>query len=122
MTISRSTQMNSLLRIANTGAISGGTGTDDAQPIASAIFTHPGSVSNVGLYSTPLFQQIGGTSSTGGPSGGGAGGTGGYSSFFHPLVLDQNEGFRLRVDTTALAGTDTFVAYVDVDWFETSAF
>lgn len=130
MTSARSTQMNARLRISNTGAISGGTGTDDAQPLASAIFTHPGVISNLGLYSVPLFQQAAGTSSsgstgTGGTSSSGStvtGGAGGIGTWLHPLVLAPGEGFRLRADTTAIVGGNTFVAYVDVDWFEPTSF
>jgi hypothetical protein len=126
MTSARSTQMNARLRISNTGAISGGTGTDDAQPLASAIFTHPGAVSNLGLYSVPLFQQAAGTSSSGlstlGGGSTGTGGAGGIGTWLHPLVLAPGEGFRLRTNTAALAGSDTFVAYVDVDWFEPTSF
>lgn len=115
MTINRSTQMNALQRISNTGALSGGTGTDDSQPLASAVFTHPGAISNVGLYTTTLFQQA-----TGLTQGQGLGG--GVGTWVHPLVIAQNEGFRIRADTSLIAGTNTLVAYVDVDWFEASSF
>lgn len=129
MTSARSTQMNARLRISNNGAISNGTGTDDAQPLASAIFTHPGAISNLGLYSVPLFQQAAGTSSsgstgTGGTSSSGStvtGGAGGIGTWLHPLVLAPGEGFRLRADTAIVVG-NTFVAYVDVEWFEPTSF
>lgn len=112
--------MNSLLRISNTGALSGGTGTDDSQPLSSLIFSHPGAVSNVGLAAAPIFAQVGGNHS-GAPLGVNGGG-GGYSTYFHPLVLAQNEGFRLRNDHNPFGGTDSWVAYVAVDWFEASSF
>lgn len=125
MTSARSTQMNARLRISNNGAISNGTGTDDAQPLASAIFTHPGAISNLGLYSVPLFQQAAGTSSSGlstlGGGSTGTGGAGGIGTWLHPLVLAPGEGFRLRTDTAIVVG-NTFVAYVDVEWFEPTSF
>ena len=103
LTQTRTTQMNAFLRISNTGALSGGTGTDDSHPIASQIFTHPGIVSTLGNES--LFQQN--PSSILMPS--------------HPLVLALDEGFRLRFDT-AKAAANTMVAFVDVEWLECSAF
>ena len=129
MTSARATQMNALMRICNTGTIKGGTGTDDSQPLSSIVFTHPGAISNLGLYSTPFFQQQAGTSSSGlstlGGGSTGSGGAGGIGTWIHPLVLAPGEGFRIRADTTPIDGiinTNTFVAYVDVDWFETTAF
>lgn len=99
----KTSQMNSIQRISNTGAMSGGTGTDDAHPINSLIFTHPGIISTLGNY--PMFQQN----------------PGGLVMPTHPLVLNTNEGFRLRFDNAMLAA-DTMVAFVDVEWLECSAF
>jgi hypothetical protein len=100
----RSTQLNANFRISNTGALSGGTGTDDSQPLNSLIFTHPGSISTLSNFT--MFQQN----------------PGGLVMPTHPVIFAQNEGFRLRADTAALAGTDTFVAVVDIEWLECSAF
>jgi hypothetical protein len=105
LTQTRATQMNSFLRISNTGALSGGTGTDDAQPIASNVFNHPGIVSAVGLTTQQFFQVN--------PAG--------VSTPNHPFIIAQNEGFRLRFDQAMLAG-NTMVAFVDVEWLECSAF
>lgn len=116
MTQTRATQLNSFLRISNTGPISGGTGTNDSQPLASLIFNHPGAISNVGLSSQTFFPQLSGTSTKPG------GGLGGIGTHVFPLVLAQNEGFRIYTDTTPNIGTNTVVAYVDVDWCEASSF
>ena len=81
---------------------------------------------NLGLYSVPLFQQAAGTSSSGlstlGGGSTGTGGAGGIGTWLHPLVLASGEGFRLRADTTLPVGSNAFVAYVDVDWFEPTSF
>lgn len=100
----RSTQMNSIFRISNTGAMSGGTGTDDSQPLSSVVMTHPGSVSTMSNF--PFFQVN----------------TAGISLPIYPLTLAQNEGFRIRADTTPIAGSNTMVLMVDVEWFEASSF
>jgi hypothetical protein len=105
LTQTRATQMNSFLRIGNTGALSGGTGTDDAQPIASNIYTHPGTVSAVGLTTQTMFQVN----------------PGGLIMPNYPLIFAQNEGFRLRFDQAMLAA-NTMVAFVDVEWLECAAF
>lgn len=103
-TQTRSTQMNSFMRISNTGAMSGGTGTDDSQPLATLIFTHPGSVSTM---SNQTMFTINNTLP---------------AMPAYPVVFAQNEGFRLRADTTPIAGTNTLVLYVDVEWFESNSF
>tara|TARA_R110000868_G_scaffold209825_4_gene459698 strand:- start:217 stop:909 length:693 start_codon:yes stop_codon:yes gene_type:complete len=111
----RSTQMNALARISNTGALSGGTGTDDAQPLGSIVFNNPGSISSVGLTTQAFFPQSGPSSFPGGA-------TGGMGSPYYPLVLAQDEGFRIRVENTPIGGTNTIVAYVSVDWAEVASF
>ena len=104
LTQTRATQLNCIYRIANTSAMSGGTGTDDSQPLNSLVFTHPGAVSTLGNY--PMFQQN----------------PGGLMMPTYPVIFAQNEGFRLRVDTTALSGSNTFVAFVDIEWLECTSF
>jgi hypothetical protein len=103
LTQTRATQLNATLRISNTGALSGGTGTDDAQPLSSLVFTHPGTVSTLGNQT--IWQQN----------------PGGLIQPSHPLIIAQNEGFRLRFNAAMLAG-NTMVAFVDVEWLECSAF
>ena len=105
LTQTRATQIDSFLRIGNTGALSGGTGTDDAQPIASAVFNHPGTISAVGLTTQTMFQVN----------------PGGLIMPNYPLILATNEGFRLRFDQAMLVA-NTMVAFVDVEWIETTIF
>ena len=104
LTQTSATQLNSLYRISNTGALSGGTGTDDSQPLSSLIFTHPGIISTLGNQS---FIQ---------PN------MNGLVTPVSPIICAPGEGLRVRFDTTPLGGTNTFVAFVDVEWLETSTF
>lgn len=81
----------------------GGTGTDDSQPLSSLVFTHPGTISTLGNQT--IWQQN----------------PGGLIQPSFPLVIAQNEGFRLRFNAAMLAG-NTMVAFVDVEWLECAAF
>lgn len=103
LTQTRSSQQNSLYRITSTTAITGGTGTDDAQPMASLVFTHPGIVTTLGNY--PFFPPM----------------MGGMGMPKYPLVLAAGEGFRIRTDQAWTTG-NTAVCQVDVEWIEVTSF
>ena len=103
LTQTRASQQNSLYRITSTTAITGGTGTDDAQPLASLVFTHPGIVTTLSNY--PFFPPM----------------MGGLSKPWYPLVLAAGEGFRIRTDQAWTAGNTT-VCCVDVEWLEVSTY
>lgn len=103
VTQTRASQQNSLYRITSTTAMTGGTGTNDSQPMASLVFTHPGIVSTLSAQS---FVP---------PS------MGGLSMPQYPIVLAPGEGLRIRTDQAWTAG-NTAVLYVDVSWVETSSY
>lgn len=103
LTQTRATQANSQYRITNTTAITGGTGTDDAQPLASLVFTHPGIVTT--LFHYPFFPPV--LSEVSHPQ--------------YPLILAAGEGFRIRTDQAWTTG-NTAVCCVDVEWVEVSAY
>lgn len=96
-------QMQTNIRIANTGMISGGTGTDDANPYSSLIVAIPGNISPMPVQS--FFSS-----------------NLGFSQSQHPMIFAQNEGFRIRADTIFGGGTDTEVAIVNVEWIETASY
>ena len=103
LTQTRSTQQNSIFRITNTTAITGGTGTDDAQPLASLVFTHAGIITTLNNY--PFISPM----------------MGGLSMPKHPIVLAAGEGFRIRTDQAWTSG-NTAVCSVDVEWVEAMAY
>lgn len=89
---------SALFGVATTTGITGGTGTDDSQPLGSCTFNLPPTVT--GQPVQDFFT---------------------FSMQSHPLVLGQNEGFRLRNDT-AFAATGTSNVVVMVEWFETTSY
>ena len=103
ITQTRSTQQNCKYLITNTTALTGGTGTDDSQPLASVIFTHPGIVTTLNTY--PFFAPM----------------MGGLLMQQFPIVLAAGEGLRIRTDQSWTAG-NTAVLTVDVEWTETPAY
>lgn len=84
--------------VATTTGITGGTGTDDANPLASCTFNLPATIT--GQPVQDFFT---------------------FSMQSHPLVLGQNEGFRIRNDT-AFAATGVSNVVVMVEWFEASSY
>jgi hypothetical protein len=83
------------------GFLTAGTGTADAQPLAT-VANWMGAVGNVignGQF-VPLFDASGG--------------------FQYPLTLAQNEGFRIRLNATETASTRQ--TFVNVVWCEANAF
>jgi hypothetical protein len=98
--ITQSSQQNALYRIANTGAMSGGTGTDDAQPFSSMVFTHPGTISTLGAQTFSTVHMSG------------------MSMPQYPIVLAPGEGIRVRTDQ-AWPANNTAVLFMDVAWLET---
>jgi hypothetical protein len=89
---------SSLFGVATTTGITGGTGTDDSQPLGSCTFTLPATVAGQSVQDFFTFNM---------------------QSF--PLILGQNEGFRLRNDTAfASAGTSNLV--ISVEWFEATSY
>jgi len=107
----RGEQMDALIAISNTGTLSGGTGTDDAQPLASLVFQNTAAVQPQGdpILGQHMFSFFNQSQTT-------------QFSMMYPLVCAQNEGFRIRNDTTGPGTADTQSLYVDVEWFEASAF
>lgn len=103
ITQTRATQQNSLYRIGNTGALSGGTGTDTTQPFSSLIFTHPGIVSTLGAQSFGVSIMSG------------------MSMPQYPIILAPGEGIRVRTDQ-AWPGGNTAVLYMDIAWMETPSY
>ena len=89
---------SALFGVATTTGITGGTGTEDTQPFASTTFNLPATVTGQPVQDFFTFNMQ-----------------------THPLVLGQNEGFRLRNDTAfAAVGTSNLV--VMVEWFEAAAY
>lgn len=88
-----------LLRICGTAMATGGTGTDDTQPLSSLVVAIPGAISAMPMQS--FFSYFGG-----------------FGLRPYPLVHAPDEGFRIRADTAFGGGTDTEVAIVMVDWTE----
>jgi hypothetical protein len=84
--------------VATTTGITGGTGTDDTQPLGSATFNLPATITGQPVQDFFTFNM---------------------SS--HPIVLGQNEGFRIRNDT-AFAATGVSNLVVMVEWFEATAY
>lgn len=101
----RSTMSSSLvgdLRVANTAAIGTGTGTADTNPFAAVVIPTNLATSSVGASGyAPLFQVQPGTES--------------------PVVLQQNEGFRIRV-VTVQGATGVLRYTFSLDWVETPAY
>lgn len=89
---------SSLFGVATTTGITGGTGTDDAQPLGSCTFNLPTTVTGQPVQDFFTFNM---------------------QSF--PLVLVQNEGFRLRNDT-AFAATGVSNLVISVEWFEATSY
>ena len=83
---------------ATTAGCSGGTGTDDSLAIGSATFNLPATI--VGQPVQDLWTS---------------------SIQTYPLVLGQNEGFRIRNDT-AFAATGTANVVMMIEWFEATAY
>lgn len=89
---------SSLFGVATTTGITGGTGTDDTQALGSVTFNLPATITGQPTQDIFTFNM---------------------QSF--PLVLGQNEGFRIRNDTAfAAAGTCNLV--FTVEWFEAAAY
>lgn len=89
---------NAVFGVATTTGITGGTGTDDSQALASCTFNLPNTIT--GQPVQDFFT---------------------FSMQSHPLVLGQNEGFRVRNDT-AFAATGTSNVVVMVEWFEATSY
>lgn len=89
---------SALFGVATTTGITGGTGTDDANPLGSCTFNLPATIT--GQPVQDFFT---------------------FSLQSHPLVLGQNEGFRVRNDT-AFAATGTANVVVMVEWFEATSY
>ena len=84
--------------ICTTTGISGGTGSDDTQPLAGCVFNLPATI--VGQSVQDFFT---------------------FNMQSHPIVLAQNEGFRIRNDT-AFAATGASNLVVNVEWSEATAY
>jgi len=84
--------------ICTTTTISGGTGTDDAQPLSAVTFNLPATIT--GQPVQDFFN---------------------FNLQSYPLVCAQNEGFRIRNDT-AFAATGASNLVVSIEWFEASAY
>lgn len=89
---------SALFGVATTTNISGGTGTDDNQPMGSTTFNLPATITGQPVQDFFTFNMQS-----------------------HPLVCGQNEGFRLRADT-AWAATGTSNLVVMVEWFEATSY
>ena len=89
---------SALFGVATTTGITGGTGTDDLQALGSCTFNLPATV--VGQPVQDFFT---------------------FAMQSHPLVLGQNEGFRIRNDTV-FAATGTCNVVVMVEWFEATSY
>lgn len=103
LTQTRATQQNAQYRIGNTGAISGGTGTEDTQPLTSLVFTHPGTVTTLGNY--PMIEPK----------------MGGLALPQYPIILAAGEGIRIKTDQAWTAG-NTAVLFVDIEWTECTSY
>ena len=84
--------------MAATGAISGGTHTDDTDPFAQASIAVPAVAGQLLINPTELFRAAPGE---------------------HPLVLASNEGFVIKATVPA---TGTWQLGVTVDWDEVASF
>ena len=89
---------SSLIEIATTGLLTGGTGTDDTQAMGSATFNLPAAVTGQPMQDLFTFTM---------------------QSF--PLICGNNEGFRIRNDT-AYAATGTSNLVVQIEWFEAASY
>lgn len=89
---------SALFGVATTTGITGGTGTDDTNPLGSCTFNLPATVTGQPIQDFFTF-----------------------SLQSHPLVLGQNEGFRVRNDT-AFAATGASNIVVMVEWFEATSY
>lgn len=84
--------------ICTTTGITGGTGTDDANPASSLTFNLPGTIVGQPVQDFMTFSMQS-----------------------YPLVCGQNEGFRIRNDT-AFAATGTSQLAVSIEWFEATSY
>ena len=112
-------QMNARHIICATAGATGGTGTDDAQPLASVIGYYFSFIAPMNVQS--FFRETLTSTVNYSNSGYTAGGSG-FNHLQHPLVCAQNEGFRIRNDTVFPAGNNTTICYIQVEWLEVSAF
>ena len=89
---------SALFGIATTTGISGGTGTDDSHPTGSCTFNLPNTITGQPIqdFYTMSMQS-------------------------HPILLTQNEGFRIRNDT-AFAATGVSNLVVSIEWAEAAAY
>lgn len=89
---------SALFGVATTTGITGGTGTNDTQPLGSVTFNLPGTITGQSMQDFFTFTM---------------------QSF--PLICAQNEGFRIICDT-AFAATGTANLVFQVEWFEATAY
>ena len=85
--------------------------TFDPHPLATTIFTHPGSIKTLSN-----FSFIGQDGSSGKPGGA----EGGYSSLFNALYLTAGQGIAVHINGSQLvtSGTDAMTGTVNISWIE----
>lgn len=89
---------NALFGVATTAGITGGTKTEDTQPLSSCTFNLPATITGQPTQDFFTFNM---------------------QSF--PFILGQNEGFVIRNDT-AFAATGTCNLTIAVEWFEAASY